>query len=98
MQQAYGAAGITIPRVTYDQIKLPVQVDLDDPKPGDLFFSTGSDGSAARPGHVGMHVGSGMLIEAPRTGIRTRIVPYASWRNSTNYLTRVTGMRRVANW
>ncbi|MFF4010615.1 NlpC/P60 family protein [Streptomyces sp. NPDC001717] len=98
MQQAYRAAGVTIPRVTYDQINLPLKVDLDSPKPGDLVFNAGSDGSAASPGHVGMYIGSGLLIEAPRTGVRTRIVPYGSWRNSTNYMTRATGIRRVVSW
>ncbi|WP_328741266.1 NlpC/P60 family protein (plasmid) [Streptomyces erythrochromogenes] len=98
MQQAYKAAGITIPRVTFDQINLPLQVGLDSPKPGDLVFNAGSDGSAASPGHVGMYIGSGLLIESPRTGVRTRIVPYSSWRNSTNYMTRATGIRRVVAW
>ncbi|WP_438319383.1 NlpC/P60 family protein (plasmid) [Streptomyces sp. HUAS TT3] len=98
MQQAYKAAGISIPRVTFDQINLPIEVDLDSPKPGDLVFNAGSDGSAASPGHVGMYIGSGMLIEAPRTGVRTRIVPYSSWRNSSSYMTRATGIRRVVNW
>lgn len=98
MQQAYKAAGITIPRVTFDQIDLPIEVGLDSPKPGDLVFNAGSDGSASNPGHVGMYIGSGMIIESPRTGVRTRIVPYSSWRNSTNYMTRVTGIRRVVAW
>ncbi|MER6314455.1 NlpC/P60 family protein [Streptomyces sp. NPDC001581] len=98
MQQAYKAAGINIPRVTFDQINLPIQVGLDSPKPGDLVFNAGSDGSAASPGHVGMYIGSGLLIESPRTGVRTRIVSYSSWRNSTNYMTRATGIRRVVAW
>ncbi|AKL71007.1 NlpC/P60 family protein [Streptomyces sp. Mg1] len=98
MQQAYKVAGIDIPRVTFDQINLPIQVGLDSPKPGDLVFNAGSDGSAASPGHVAMYIGSGLLIEAPRTGVRTRIVPYSSWRNSTKYMTRVTGIRRVVSW
>ncbi|MER8097163.1 NlpC/P60 family protein [Streptomyces goshikiensis] len=98
MRQAYKAAGIDIPRVTFDQINLPLQVGLDSPKPGDLVFNAGSDGSAASPGHVAMYIGSGLLIEAPRTGVRTRIVPYSSWRNSTEYITRVTGIRRVVSW
>ncbi|MEU9417386.1 NlpC/P60 family protein [Streptomyces sp. NPDC048272] len=98
MQQAYKAAGIDIPRVTFDQINLPIQVGLDNPKPGDLVFNAGSDGSAASPGHVGMYIGSGLLIESPRTGVRTRIVPYSSWRNLTHYMTRATGIRRVVAW
>ncbi|MGW6413401.1 bifunctional lytic transglycosylase/C40 family peptidase [Streptomyces vinaceus] len=98
VQQAYNTAGITIPRVTYDQIDLPHQVDLDHPKPGDLVFSPGSDGTLANPGHVAMYVGSGLLIEAPHTGTRTRLIPYNSRRHSTNVRTRITAVRRVVPW
>ncbi|MFI1568482.1 NlpC/P60 family protein [Streptomyces sp. NPDC020490] len=98
MQQAYKAAGVSIPRTTYDQVNIGTQVDIDHPKPGDLVFNPGSDGSDARPGHVGMYVGNGMVIEAPRTGVKTRIVTYESWRNSTSYITRITEVRRVVDW
>ncbi|MEV0982409.1 NlpC/P60 family protein [Streptomyces sp. NPDC049915] len=98
MQQAYKAAGVSIPRTTYDQVNVGTQVDIDDPKPGDLVFNPGSDGSDARPGHVGMYVGNGMVIEAPHTGVKTRIVTYDSWRNSTSYITRITEVRRVVDW
>ncbi|MET8945459.1 bifunctional lytic transglycosylase/C40 family peptidase [Streptomyces sp. NPDC004542] len=98
MQQAYQAAGVSIPRTTYDQVNVGSQVDIDRPKPGDLVFNPGSDGSDARPGHVGMYVGNGMVVEAPRTGVKTRIVTYDSWRNSTSYITRITEVRRVVDW
>lgn len=101
MQQSYRAAGITIPRTTWDQIDLPIHVDLDRPKPGDLVFNPGSDGNESSPGHVGMFIGgagTGFIIESPRTGVQTRIVSYDSWRHSTNYMTKVTGIRRVVNW
>ncbi|MDP5317395.1 C40 family peptidase [Streptomyces poriferorum] len=98
MQQAYRAAGISIPRVTYDQVNTGDGVSMDTPKPGDLVFNPGSDGSDARPGHVGMYIGDGMLIEAPRTGVRTRIVPYSSWRNSTSAITRISEVRRIVKW
>ncbi|MCC8338943.1 NlpC/P60 family protein [Streptomyces sp. R1] len=97
MQQAYAAAGIAIPRTTFDQVRIGTRVDLDKPLPGDLVFNAGSDGSDARPGHVGMYIGDGLVIEAPRTGVQTRVVPYASWRNSTSALTRVTEIRRVVD-
>ncbi|CAM5663226.1 C40 family peptidase [Streptomyces griseomycini] len=98
MQQAYRAAGVSIPRTTYDQVNVGTQVDIDKPKPGDLVFNPGSDGSDARPGHVGMYIGNGLIVEAPRTGVKTRIVTYESWRNSTSYLTRITEVRRVVDW
>ncbi|MFE5029851.1 NlpC/P60 family protein [Streptomyces sp. NPDC056656] len=97
MQQAYKAAGISIPRTTYEQVKIGKRVRLDEPRPGDLIFNPGSDGSDARPGHVGLYIGGGLIIEAPRTGVRTRVVPYADWRNSTSATTRVSEIRRVVN-
>lgn len=98
MQQAYGAAGVRIPRVTYDQVGIGTHVSVDRPKPGDLVFNPGSDGSDARPGHVGMYIGDDMVIEAPRTGVRTRVVSYSGLRGSTSALTRVTEVRRVVQW
>ncbi|MEU8526626.1 bifunctional lytic transglycosylase/C40 family peptidase [Streptomyces sp. NPDC048629] len=98
MQQSYKAAGIGLPRTTYDQVNEGRQVSIDAPKPGDLVFNPGSDGSDARPGHVGMYIGDGMLIEAPRTGVQTRIVSYRSWRNSTSAATRITEVRRIVDW
>ncbi|GGU44668.1 C40 family peptidase [Streptomyces violascens] len=98
MQQAYKAAGIDLPRTTFEQVDTGRQVSMDNPKPGDLVFNAGSDGSDARPGHVGMYIGNNMLVEAPRTGVQTRVVSYSSWRNSTSALTRITAVRRVVNW
>ncbi len=48
--------------------------------PGDLLFSAGSDGTAANPGHVGMYIGSGLVIEAPQTGEPVMITPLAGCR------------------
>ncbi|MDA4888445.1 NlpC/P60 family protein [Streptomyces sp. MS2A] len=98
MQQAYRAAGVSIPRTTYNQVRVGTRVGIDAPKPGDLVFNPGSDGSDARPGHVGMYIGQGLIVEAPRTGLKTRIVTYESWRNSTSHLTRITEVRRVVDW
>lgn len=91
-------AYVSIPRVTYDQVNIGTRVSVDRPRPGDLVFNPGSDGSDARPGHVGMYIGDDMVIEAPRTGVRTRVVPYSSWRDSTSAVTRVTEVRRVVPW
>ncbi|MEU2854578.1 NlpC/P60 family protein [Streptomyces syringium] len=95
MQQAYQAAGVTISRTTYTQVTEGQQVSVDAPLAGDLVFTPGSDGSASSPGHVGMYVGSGLVIEAPRTGVRTRLIPYSSWRNSSSPITRVVAVRRI---
>ncbi|MFV8133176.1 NlpC/P60 family protein [Streptomyces syringium] len=95
MQQAYQAAGVTISRTTYTQVTEGQQVSVDAPMAGDLVFTPGSDGSASSPGHVGMYIGSGLVIEAPRTGVRTRLISYSSWRNSSSPITRVVAVRRI---
>ena len=43
--------------------------------PGDLVFYTGSDGSLTAPGHVGIYVGNGEIIDAPYTGANVRFDP-----------------------
>ncbi|OKI09404.1 hypothetical protein A6A06_01460 [Streptomyces sp. CB02923] len=72
MQQAYQHVGVTLDRVTQDQVRNGKAVSTTALKPGDLVFS---HGSAAAPEHVAMHLGDGLVIEAPRTGKPVRIVP-----------------------
>ncbi|MFJ4739070.1 NlpC/P60 family protein [Streptomyces sp. NPDC088775] len=61
MQAAYAKAGVSLPRVTYDQIKKGVEVPIDDVKPGDLVFYKDLS-------HVGMYAGNGRVIEAANPG------------------------------
>ena len=42
-------------------------------QPGDLLFFAGSDGTAASPGHVGIYVGNGQMIDAPHTGTTVQV-------------------------
>ncbi|WP_406463363.1 C40 family peptidase [Streptomyces sp. NBC_01622] len=76
VQQAYKHAGITLTRTTYTQINDGKAVSPKALEPGDLIFARGS---AARPEHVGMYIGDGLAIEAPRTGKPVRITPLADW-------------------
>ncbi|MGW2137671.1 C40 family peptidase [Streptomyces sp. NPDC001773] len=76
MQQAYAHAGITLTRTTYTQVNEGTAVSPAQLKPGDLIFSRGS---AARPEHVGMYMGEGLVIEAPRTTKPVRITPIKDW-------------------
>ena len=95
VQQAYAAAGVHLPRVTGDQVRIGQAVRLDAPAPGDLVFSVGSDGTAASPGHVGMYIGSGYLIEAPHTGAQVRTVTFKSWATASSRSMQVAAIRRV---
>ncbi|MGC4998416.1 C40 family peptidase [Streptomyces sp. DT195] len=77
MQQAYKAAGVTLTRTTYTQVKEGKAVSVDTLQPGDLLFT---EGTAAVPEHVGMAIGQGLIINAPHTGDVVRIATLASWK------------------
>ncbi|MFH8991395.1 C40 family peptidase [Streptomyces sp. NPDC017940] len=76
MQQAYAKAGIKLTRTTYTQVNEGKAVSASKLQPGDLIFSRGS---AQRPEHVGMFMGAGLVIEAPKTGKPVRITPLKDW-------------------
>ncbi|MFF8481971.1 C40 family peptidase [Streptomyces antibioticus] len=76
MQQAYAHAGVTLTRTTYTQVHEGKAISPSKLQPGDLIFSRGS---AARPEHVGMYIGEGLVIEAPRTTKPVRITPIKDW-------------------
>jgi cell wall-associated NlpC family hydrolase len=48
------------------------QVREDQLAAGDLVFFAGSDGTLTAPGHVGIYVGNGDVIDAPYTGAKVR--------------------------
>ncbi|MFD5437773.1 C40 family peptidase [Kitasatospora sp. NPDC127067] len=77
MQVAYRSAGISLERTTYDQVKQGAAVSADALKPGDLLFTRGTP---AVPEHVGMFIGSGLIVHAPKTGDVVKISTLASWR------------------
>jgi cell wall-associated NlpC family hydrolase len=47
--------------------------------PGDLVFTAGSDGTLAAPGHVGIFIGDGLLLEAPHSGDVVKVVTYSGF-------------------
>ncbi|WP_435845843.1 NlpC/P60 family protein [Streptomyces huasconensis] len=66
-QDAWKAAGITLPRTTWDQVKAGTTVKTADAKPGDLVFFY-DDIS-----HVGIYIGGGKMIHAPKPGAKVRV-------------------------
>lgn len=68
LQYAWGKAGVKIPRVTYDQWRAGKAVGRTQLQAGDAVFFRGSDSKNGLPGHVGMYIGGGRFIEAPKTG------------------------------
>lgn len=82
VQMAWRAAGVSLPRTTYQQWHAGTPVSsVSQLVPGDLVFIPGSDATAAGPGHVGMYVGNGLLINAPATGQVVRLEPVSSWKS-----------------
>jgi cell wall-associated NlpC family hydrolase len=77
VMMAYLAAGITIPRTSQAQWAWGPQIQPGSEKPGDLVFFAGADGTPTSPGHVGMVLGNGMMIEAQENGVPIHIVSYA---------------------
>ncbi|WP_435882765.1 NlpC/P60 family protein [Streptomyces xanthochromogenes] len=65
-QAAWKAAGVDLPRTTWDQVKAGTRVATADLQPGDLVFFY-DDVS-----HVGMYAGGGMMIHAPHSGAYVR--------------------------
>lgn len=72
--KAYEAAGIDVGRDTYAQVTHGTEVSQSEMQPGDLIFF----GSASAPHHVGMCVGNGKMVEAPKSGYTVRISDLSS--------------------
>ena len=73
---AYRAAGIDIPRTSQQQWAWGPRVKASQVQPGDLVFFAGADGTRTSPGHVGLVIGKGLMIEAYAVGVPIRIAPY----------------------
>ncbi|GAB1641531.1 C40 family peptidase [Krasilnikovia sp. MM14-A1259] len=90
MQQAYRAAGVRLPRTTHEQVHAGTPVgSLAEVRPGDLILIPGSDGTRADPGHVGMSIGSGLLMHAPKTGDVVKISKLSGWASDVAAIRRV---------
>lgn len=81
MQWAYAKAGIRLPRISQQQMRVGVGKDKDEIAPGDLLFPNS--------GHVMMAIGGGKLVEAPRTGLDVRVRKFS--------LGEIKAVRRVAS-
>src|ERR1022692_3746851 len=78
VMEAYRAARIDIPRTSEAQWMWGPRVSANAVEPGDLVFFVGADGSETSPGHVGLVIGGGMMIEAFAVGFPIRITPYTN--------------------
>ena len=86
MQYVYKQMGYDISRTTYTQINDGTAVSKSNLQPGDLVFF----GDSSSPHHVGMYIGNGQYLHAPRTG---DVVKISNLNDRTDY----AGARRIIN-
>jgi len=76
-QAAWAAAGVAIPRDTYEQWAALPHIASSAIQPGDLLYYDGI-------GHVAIYVGNGYIIDAPQTGMDVQKIPMdTGWYAST---------------
>jgi len=75
-QAAWAAAGVAIPRDSYEQWAGLPHVSTSSLEPGDLLLFNGE-------GHVGIYVGHGYLIDAPVPGAYVERVPLQGWYSAS---------------
>ncbi len=82
------AAGLVLPRSSFDQIRQGASVTREELQPGDLvFFNT----MRATASHVGIYIGENRFIHAPSRGKTVEIVNITD----TYWQTRYDGARRL---
>ncbi|MEU5108475.1 C40 family peptidase [Streptomyces sp. NPDC021354] len=89
MQRAYGVAGVKLTRTTYTQVSDGRGVRADELRPGDLLFT--HRGVGGRPEHVGMYMGQGLIVHAPKTGDVVRVTKLVGWRQDILAVRRIVG-------
>nr|MBA2507553.1 C40 family peptidase [Nocardioidaceae bacterium] len=75
---AWATAGRTLPHYSVAQYDATTPVSQGSLQPGDLVFWS-SNGSPSSIYHMGMYLGGGQMIHAPRTGSNVEIVSMYSW-------------------
>jgi cell wall-associated NlpC family hydrolase len=79
VMMAYRSAGVgTVPRTTGQMWADPGlrHVRAGHEQPGDLALIVGADGTWSSPGHVGLVIGGGQMIEAWGSGVPIRVSAY----------------------
>lgn len=75
VMEAWAAAGVSIPRTTYEMAAALPQVSIKDMQLGDILEFAGDS-------HVGIYVGNGYLIDAPDYGHPVEKVALSGWYSS----------------
>jgi cell wall-associated NlpC family hydrolase len=73
-QYVYAMSGIHLPRVDTDQHNFGTEISASDARPGDLVW---------HPGHIGIYIGNGQIIHAPRPGKTVTVAPLSDFNSVT---------------
>ena len=76
VMEAYLSAGVHLARTSEAQWATEQHIPASRVQAGDLAFFAGSDGTMTSPGHVGLVIGHGDMIEAYGTGYPIRVASY----------------------
>lgn len=72
VQQVYDHFGLSVPRTTYQQVGVGKAIKMNQLQAGDMvFFDTNPN--VKGPDHVGLYIGNGKMIEAPKPGEAVRV-------------------------
>ena len=89
MVWAWEKAGVSLPRTSQQQAKYGTAVPLSKIRAGDLVTSDWGSGPSS---HVGLYIGNGKLIHAPRPGRNVTVANLdATYRSKINAVRRVPG-------
>ncbi len=70
---AWAAAGVSIPRTARDQVGAGQRIAMSELRPGDLVAYSSLT-------HIGMYIGDGKVVHAPRTGLNVSITSLSSFQ------------------
>jgi cell wall-associated NlpC family hydrolase len=82
MQTAWAHAGVAISRVSSTQLHDGTLTSVARLVPGDLVLIPGVEGTLASPGHIGMYIGNGLVVHAPRTGDVVKVTALSSFTSN----------------
>lgn len=95
MQYVYSQFGVSLPRIAHDQAffgqsiyhGLGAGADMSKLAPGDLIAFSNSGGANYQ--HIGMYIGGGQMVHAPKPGDVVKVAPLDYWKNQTWRVQRV---------
>lgn len=79
MHAVWAQAGVVVTHFTGIEAHEGTATSPGQLQPGDLILVPGADGNLASPGHVGMYIGEGLVVHAPKPGDAVRVVSYTSF-------------------